>query len=246
MITLIDLGSEFWRNWYGSKSQTDAYTLTLDRIQFYWRDNPRTVVCCDSPKTLRKEWFPAYKSNRPSRPEEAWDSLRSVEQRVEAWGCPVVSCEGYEADDVIATLVHQAFPEEVQVIGSEKDLFYLLSETTRLVGKQGFITANDCLDKFGVMPSQMRDWLALVGDAADAVPGCPGCGPGRATILLERFTSLQGILAASDEEILSLKGVGKKTLDGIRNWDSEMAVKLVTLLTDAPVDLTSLFQGVAK
>lgn len=246
MLTLIDLSAEYWKNWFGSGSALDSYTLTIDRVQFYTREWPRTVVCCDSPKSLRKDMLPSYKSNRKPRPEEAWDSLRSVEQRVRAWGVPVVMCDGYEADDVIAALCSQAFPEEVQVIGSEKDLYCLLAtETVRLVGKSGYIFANDCVTKFGVAPSQMPDWLALVGDAADAIQGCPGCGPGRASALLEMFGTLDGIRSASDADILSVPGVGKKTLEGLRSWDPKMARELVRLRDDAPVSLADLFQATA-
>lgn len=242
-LVLIDHGAAFWTAYYGTGgSAVDAYSLTIDRIQFYAREYPRTVLCCDHPKLKRKEWHEGYKSNRKPKPEDAIDALVSVAERVKAWGVPVVQCEGYEADDVIATLVAQAWPEDVRIIGSEKDFFCLLCDTVRLVGKAGFITANDCITKFGVAPSQMSDWLALVGDAADAIPGCPGCGPGRATALLERFGTIEGIRAATDEEILSVAGVGKKTLAGLREWDPTLARKLVKLLADAPINLSNLFK----
>lgn len=242
MLTLIDLGAEFWKNYYATGSGVDAYSLTIDRIQFYVKEWRRVVVCCDSPKSKRKEWCPTYKSNRKPKPEDGVDALVSVPERVKAWGVPVVQCDGYEADDVIASLVAQAWPEEVQIIGSEKDFFCLICDSVRLVGKAGYITANDCMTKFGVAPSQMQDWLALAGDAADAIPGCPGCGPSRATTLLENFGSIEGIRAARDEDILALPGIGKKTLDGIRSWDPTMARKLIKLLDDAPVSLVELFQ----
>lgn len=241
MLTLIDLGAEFWKNFYGSGSALTAYELTLDRINFYRTEFPQTVVCCDSPKSIRREWFPDYKSNRKPKPEDAVDSLNSVQQRVGDWGSAVVRCDGYEADDVIATLCTQAFGD-VQIIGSEKDLFCLISPTVRLVGKNGWIGDSECYEKFGVAPSQMPDWLALVGDAADAIPGCPSCGPGRASDLLERFGCLDAVLSATDDEILSVRGVGKKTLDSLRAWDPTLARKLVALMIDAPVSLEKLWQ----
>lgn len=245
MLALIDIGAEFWRNYFGSRSAVTAYELTLERIDWYRHAGPRTVVCCDSPKSLRKEWFPDYKSNRTPKPADAIESLMAVQQRAASWGLPVVQCEGYEADDLVATLASQAWPEEVHIVGSEKDFFCLISDTVKLVGKHGLIGANECFEKFGVLPNQMSDWLALVGDTADAIPGCPNCGPGRATDLLERFETLDALLAAPDDDILSVRGVGKKTLESLRAWDPAMARKLVRLLDDAPVTLDMLWSSAA-
>lgn len=241
-LTLIDLGAEFWRNYFGSRSAVTGYELTLERIDWYRRECDRTVICCDSPKSLRREWFEGYKSNRPPKPADAIEALNAVQDRVRSWGLPVVQCDGYEADDIVATLARQAWPEDVTVIGSEKDFFPLIGDTVRLMGRGGPIGSNECLEKFGVLPEQMTDWLALVGDAADAIPGCPNCGPGRATDLLERFETLAALRAATDEDILSVRGVGKKTLASLRDWDPDLALKLVRLLDDAPVELEALWK----
>ena len=245
MLALIDIGAEFWKNYFGSKSAVTAYELTLDRIDWYRHVDCRAVVCCDSPISKRREWYAEYKSNRPPKPADAIESLIAVQQRAASWGIPVVQCEGYEADDLIATLASQAWPEETHIVGSEKDFFCLISDTVKLVGKHGLIGANECFERFGVLPEKMPDWLALVGDAADAIPGCPHCGPGRATTLLERFEMLDGILSASDEEIRELPGIGKKTLESLRAWDPAMARKLVQLLTDAPLVLDTLWGAAA-
>lgn len=241
MITLIDVAAEFWRNSLGGKLPLQGYEYTLERIDWYRRECDRTVVCCDSPNLLRKQWFEGYKASRKDKPPGAMDALISVQQRAEAWGLPVVQCAGYEADDVIATLAKQAWPEPVQIIGSEKDFFCLISETVRLIGKNGPIGGNECFEKFGVLPSQMTDWLTLVGDNSDDIPGCPNCGPGRATLLLDRFDTLAGILAATDDQLLAIKGVGKATLASLREWDPTLARRLIQLMEDAPVDLDGLF-----
>ncbi len=245
MLALIDLGAEFWRNYFGSRSALAAYELTLERIDWHRHADCRMVVCCDSPKSLRKEWFPGYKSNRDPKPADAIESLIAVQDRVRSWGIPVVQCEGYEADDVVATLAQQAWPEDVRIIGSEKDFFCLICDTVALVGKHGLIGSNECYEKFGVLPTQMSDWLALVGDASDAIPGCPNCGPGRATDLLERFITLDGVRSATDTEILSVRGIGKKTLESLRAWDPTLAQRLVKLLDDAPVTLDRLWENAA-
>lgn len=243
MITLFDLGAEFWRNALGGKDPMLGYEQTLERLDWYRRESDvrRFIVCADSGRSQRKEADPTYKSNRPEKPQEAVDSLRGVEERVKAWGLKLVKVEGWEADDVIATLTEQAWPEEVRIIGAEKDFYCLLDdERVTLIGKRGPLSSADCVDKFGVSPSQMTDWLCMAGDAADGVPGCPGVGPGRATQLLERFGTADAVLAATDDEILSLKGIGKKVLEGIRSWNRQASLDMIRMRTDLPIKLEEI------
>lgn len=240
MIYLIDLGAEYWRNYFGAKrSAVRAWELTLDRLGQFRQE--RAVVCADSPRSARKERFPEYKSNREAKPEDALDSLRAVQEKVRSWGMPLALVDGWEADDVIATLTLQAWPEPVDIVGTEKDFYCLIDGRVRLVDNQrNHVDAVGCLDKFGVAPSQMSDWLALVGDAADAIPGCKNCGPQRATDLLQRFGDILGILAATDEELVSIKGVGRKTADSLRAWALDGAAKsmeLVKLNRELPLNL---------
>lgn len=240
MLTLLDFGHAFWRNFYGTGSAVGAYEQTIDQFEWYHREFPRTVLCCDGKNPKRRDWFEGYKATRPPKPAEAIESLVSVGQQVASWGVPVVAVEGYEGDDIIATLVKQAWIDEVQILSNDKDLYALLSPTVRMVGTR-HIGPAECVAKFGVRPDQMRDWLAMVGDAVDAIPGCPNCGPGRARDLLQRFETLEGVRAAKDSEILAVRGVGKTTLASLREWDPTLALKLVTLLDDAPVSLNDLW-----
>lgn len=242
MITLLDFGHAFWRNYFGTGSALGAYDQTLEQFEWYHREFPRTVLCCDGRNPLRKTWFDGYKSNRPPKPAEALDSLVAVGQQVASWGVPVVAVEGYEGDDIIATLVRQAWIDEVQILSNDKDLYALLSPTVRMIGTRRIVGPAECVEKFGVRPDQIRDWLAMVGDAADAIPGCPNCGPGRARDLLQKFETLDAVRSASDAELLAVRGVGPATLASIRGWDPELALKLVTLLDDAPVSLDDLWK----
>lgn len=243
MIILVDLGAEFWRAYFATRSDLDAYTITVDRVKEYVDAQPKVVVCCDCPPLKRSEWFTEYKANRDPKPREALDSLRAVEQQIESWGTPILRCPGYEADDLIASLVSQANGEEVRILTHDKDIYTLLSDTVRMVKKSGeYIDAAACVLKFGVQPNQMLDFLTLVGDAADNVPGCPGVGPGRARDLLVKFGTLDAILAATDQALMDVRGVGEKTLTGLRSWDPALARQLVTLLTDAPVSLKDLWK----
>lgn len=241
MIHLFDLGGEFWRNWFGTKkSAADAYQLTIEALTDYRAGSEALVVCCDSGSCFRSKLYPEYKANRPERPQEAYDCLRSVEQQVDDWKCPRVSALGYEADDVIATLAEQAWMYEVGIVSNDKDLYQLINDHTRLVTKTGLTSEAECVHKFGVKPSQMRDWLALAGDASDNIPGCENVGPGRARDLLKAFGSLDGIKAASQDELLAVRGVGAATVDSVLTWDPALAVSLVTLARDVPVKLEEL------
>jgi DNA polymerase I len=242
MITLIDIAAVTIKNYFGIGTAIGAYDITLDAL-IHYRDNcEHTAVCGEGGSLLRKEWYPEYKAQRKPLPQDALDALKAVEQQVTAWGIPMIKCPGYEADDVIATLATQAWFDDVQVLGSEKDLYQLISDNVRLIGKNGTIGPVECVNKFGVNPAQMRDYLALCGDASDNVPGCPGIGPGRARDLLQKFETIDGIMAATDEQLRGVRGIGDKALASLREWDPALAVKLVSLLYDAPVSVETLWE----
>lgn len=246
MITLFDLSAEFWRNYYATKSATDAYQLTLEKIQDYASRCDRLAVLCDSPRCKRYDWFPEYKANRiGTKPEDAIGSLDAVKEQLQFLRVPTVECDGYEADDLMATLVKQAWPEDVQLVTRDKDMYQLIDDNVWLLSSKGQIGTAECIEKFGVKPNQIRDFLAITGDVADNIPGCPSCGMARARDLLLAFGSIAGIKAATDEQILAVRKVGLKTLSEIRAWDPTMAVKLVTLLDDAPVVLEELWPTAA-
>ncbi len=238
VVTLYDLSAVFWRNALGGKNPIQGYELTLDRL----RDmSVRIIVCCDSPRSIRKEKVATYKANRPPRPPEAIDALRAVENRISDRGIPIAMVDGWEADDVIATICAQAWPEEVSVTGAEKDYYALLAQDhVTLYGPKGRVVASDCEAKFGVQPYQMTEWLALAGDTVDGVPGCPGVGPGRATDLLRTFGNIAAIKAATRLELEAVRGIGKNTVFSIQEWDPTESLDLVTLRSDLPIKLVEL------
>lgn len=245
MIVLVDLGHIFWTSYFGSGSDVQAYEDTLERVQFYHEQYPRVALCCEGRSLKRAEWFPNYKQNRKPKPQDAIDSLVAIGQQVASWGVPVVAAEGYEADDIVATLVKQAWIDDVGILSNDKDLYSLLSPTVKLITRRGPVGPAECVAKFGVKPEQMRDWLAMVGDGVDGVGatsiGCPNCGPGRARDLLVAFGTLEAIKSLPDSELGKVRGIGAKTLESLRAWDPTLALKLVTLLDDAPVDLATLW-----
>ncbi len=151
-------------------------------------------------------------------------------------GIPLVSLDSFEADDLIGTFATQA-REPVQIVSIDKDLAALLSDTVTMVINGKLFGPAECFAKFGVRPDQIRDFLALTGDSADNIKGCPGIGAKKAAVLLTKFGTLDAARAATDEEL----GLGPKTLAQFRDWDPTLALKLVTLITDAPIHINDIF-----
>lgn len=240
MITLIDLGAMFWREALGGSDPLRGYTASLDLLIRY--RGQRAIICADSGRSIRKETHEVYKSNRKPKPPEAIECLRGVVERASNW-LPVATCDGWEADDVICTLAAQAWPEKVRIVGSEKDFFVLMDDRVQLEKANGsLLTPIDCLDKFGVAPSQMTDWLAIVGDAADGIPGCPGLGPKAASDLLAQYGTLDAVLKAAKDFAIAIPGLGEKKLESLRQWDPTMALELVRMRHDLPLDLMSILR----
>ncbi len=186
-------------------------------------------------KTFRDDWYPQYKANRPSMPDDLSKQIEPIHVAVRALGWPLLMIEGVEADDVIGTLAKRAQARGMNVIVStgDKDLAQLVTDHVTLINTM----TNEKLDregvvaKFGVPPERIVDYLSLIGDTVDNVPGVEKCGPKTAIKWLTQFETLDGIVAHADE----IKGaVGdnlRRALDFL-----PMARKLVTVETDC--DLT--------
>jgi DNA polymerase-1 len=198
-------------------------------------------------KTFRDDWYADYKANRPSMPDDLSRQIEPIHVAVRALGWPLLMIEGVEADDVIGTLSTEAEKRGMNVIVStgDKDLAQLVSDHVTLINTM----TNEKLDragvlaKFGVPPELIIDYLSLIGDTVDNVPGVEKCGPKTAVKWLAQFDSLDGIVAHADE----IKGaVGdnlRRALDFL-----PMARKLVTVerncnLTDHIVSIEESLQS---
>lgn len=154
-------------------------------------------------KTFRDEWYPAYKANRPSMPEELINQIEPIHSGVKALGWPILMVDGVEADDVIGTLARQAERQGIKVIIStgDKDLAQLVDKNISLINTMN----NEILDeagvlaKFGVAPERIVDYLTLIGDTVDNVPGVAKVGPKTAVKWLAQYGSLEAIMAHADE-----------------------------------------------
>ena len=158
----------------------------------------RIAVVFDAPgPTFRHEKYPLYKANRPEAPQDLVIQIPKILELVRAYRLPMISVAGFEADDVIATLTRQAklLKWIVIIVSADKDLTQLVSEGVVMWDpqKDTLYDEKGVQEKFGVLPTQMLDFLSLVGDSSDNIPGVRGIGPKTATNLIHEFGSLKGI-----------------------------------------------------
>src|SRR5690625_3533637 len=187
-------------------------------------------------KTFRDDIYADYKANRPPMPQDLASQIEPLYQIVQAMGWPLLCVPGVEADDVIGTLAHYATEHGIYTIVStgDKDLAQLVNEQVELVNTMN----NDrqdiqgVIDRYGVHPEQIVDYLMLKGDTSDNIPGVPRVGDKTAARWLQKYGSLDNIIANADE----IKGVvGQNLRDFIPNF--EMTRRLVTVKTDCDLSM---------
>lgn len=197
----------------------------------------RMAVVFDAPgKTFRDDLYAEYKANRPSMPEELVAQVEPLHQLVAAMGLPLLCIAGVEADDVIATLVEQAERrgERVVVSTGDKDLAQLVSDRVTLVNTMNGTVLDPprVREKFGVGPDRIVDYLTLVGDAVDNVPGVDKVGPKTAAKWINQYGSLDGVLENADT-------IGGKVGENLRAARSHLPLsrQLVTVRRDVELGL---------
>jgi DNA polymerase-1 len=169
-------------------------------------------------KTFRDEVYPEYKAHRPPMPDDLASQIEPLMEAIRALGWPVLVVDGVEADDVIGTLARAASGAGIRTVVStgDKDLAQLVDDRVTLINTM----SNERLDaagvetKFGVPPQKIVDYLALVGDAVDNIPGVEKVGPKTAARWISEFGSLDGVLAHADE----IRGVAGENLRKARDW----------------------------
>ncbi|MBK8003282.1 MAG: DNA polymerase I [Gemmatimonadetes bacterium] len=202
----------------------------------------------DAGDSFRTELFAEYKSTREKLDEELQQefdrSVERIEQLLGAFKVPVVAVAGYEADDVIGTLAKMGSERgyDVVVVSGDKDFYQLIRPHVALLnpGRGGpaavdeqWVDESNAAERLGVPPSQVVDYLALVGDSSDNVPGVKGIGAKGAVELLAQFGSLEALLARTAE----IKG--KRAREALEQYaaDARLSQRLVTIHTDVPVTL---------
>ncbi|MDO6461615.1 DNA polymerase I [Granulosicoccaceae sp. 1_MG-2023] len=187
-------------------------------------------------KTFRNELYSDYKATRPPMPDDLRVQIAPLHELVEALGFPMIIQEGVEADDVIGTLALQAAKDGKPVIIStgDKDMAQLVDEHITLINTMNNTTMDKdgVVAKFGVKPDQIIDYLALMGDKSDNIPGVPGCGPKTAVKWLDTYGSLQGVIDNAE----AIKGkIGEKLRAALETLP--LSYELATIRTDCELPL---------
>jgi DNA polymerase-1 len=202
------------------------------------------AVVFDAGDSFREEIYPDYKATREKMPDDLRASLGRVREIVAGFNDAVVELEGYEADDVIGTLAVKARAAglEAVIVSGDKDLYQLVGPGIHLMnpGRGGaagvaaeWVDQRNASEKFGIPPSQVADYLALVGDSSDNVPGAPGIGPKTAVNLLREFGSLEAMLARTgDVTPPRARQSLEENADQVR-----LSRRLVTVMTDLDIEL---------
>jgi DNA polymerase-1 len=210
--------------------------------------NLRQAVPCDycacvfdaKGKTFRDELYPEYKAHRPPMPVDLAAQLETVQDVTQALGWKILQVEGVEADDVIGTLAARAARDGMRTViaTGDKDLAQLVGDTVQLIdtmSRDGApprrLDRAQVIEKFGVAPERIIDYLALVGDAVDNVPGVEKVGPKTAARWLQQYGSLDGVLAGAGQ----IAGAAGENLRAARDW-LPTARTLVTVRTDVDLD----------
>jgi DNA polymerase I len=187
--------------------------------------------------TFRKQQYPEYKANRPAPPDDLKQQMRRVADVIEAFPLPCLQADGYEADDIIATLVRVAREQskKVVIVSADKDLMQLVGPDVVLwdTMREKVIGVEEVEERFGVRVDQVRDVLALTGDTSDNIPGVPSVGPKTATTLLQEFGTLEGIYQNLDK--IPRKKL-RETLEEHRD-KAFLSQKLVTLDAHVPLPI---------
>jgi DNA polymerase-1 len=192
--------------------------------------------------TVRHIEFPEYKANRDEMPEDLREAIPNVKRLCEAFNIPVLTLDGYEADDIIGTLARRASEAggfETFMVTPDKDFAQLVSELTHIYkpgyrgGSHEIIGVKEVLDKWEVeRPEQVIDILGLWGDASDNIPGIPKIGEKTAKKLVKQFGSVEAILENTDK----LKGKQKENVENFAE-QGRLSKKLATILLEVPIDV---------
>ena len=221
-LYVLDVSSYVFRAYHAlpplsnSKGEpTHAVAGVAQMVQKFLGDcRPAYMVVAMDPKggSFRAQVYDKYKANRPPPPPDLSQQIERVKQVLVAWGMLCLEKAGYEADDLIATVVKAARAKglKVVVVSADKDLLQLVDGGVVMYDtmRNKVFGRAETLEKMGVPPEKVRDLLSLVGDASDNVPGVPSVGPKTATKLLEDFGDLDGIYANLDK--IKAKGTKQK------------------------------------
>src|SRR2546430_6797789 len=213
-----------------------------------------TVVAWDAGTSGRTELYPAYKARRRSRPDLLMQQWPTMEPLVEAFGYRNVTVEGFEADDVIASLAERALraspPVPVIIVTGDRDVFQLIDTdgvvkvmaTARGITDTKIYDRQAVVDRYGIEPEQIPDFYGLKGDTSDDIPGIPGIGDKTASELLRAYGSLEGVLAHTED----ISGPKRKQALLEHAEDARVSKRLATVQREVEVDFDVAAEAVRE
>ncbi len=252
-LLLVDAPSYFYRAFHAIRElrspagePTNAIYGVVNMLRKLKQDFPSDYIACvldPKGKTFRDDIYPQYKATRQSMPEDLARQIDPLLETIRALGWPIVVVDGVEADDVIGTLVRHAERHGWNSVIStgDKDLTQLVNDSVTWVNTMAVpiekLDADGVKAKFGVPPDKIIDYLALMGDAVDNVPGVDKVGPKTACKLIEEYGSLEGVIEHADE----VKGVVGENLRKVKDW-LPTGRRLLTVKSDVelPFEMESL------
>ncbi len=238
-LLLVDGSSYLYRAFHAMPdlrspegAPTGAIHGMINMLRKLRNDYPAAYMACvfdAKGKTFRDDLYPEYKAHRPSMPEDLARQIEPIHEAVRALGWPILMVEGVEADDVIGTLAVQAVEHGMEAVVStgDKDLAQLVNDHVTLINTM----SNEKLDragviaKFGVPPERIVDYLTLIGDSVDNVPGVDKVGPKTAVKWLTQYGSLDRVIACADDIGGAIGGHLRRALDWLPQARTLLTVK---------------------
>ena len=256
-LVLIDGSSYLYRAFYAlpgltapSGQPTGAIYGVLTMLHKLIKDERPNLlgIVFDAPgKTFRHELFPEYKANRKSTPEDLIIQIEPLLTAIENLGLPLIRVNGVEADDVIGTLAKEAEQRGMNILiaTSDKDFTQLVSDKITLLDtmKNRLTDRSGVIEKFGLPPEQIIDFLTLSGDASDNIPGVPTVGPKTAVKWLQQYSSLAGVIEHAEE--ISGK-VGEALRETIPRLNLYQQLATIDCSLELDCTLDDLFIGESK
>ena len=246
-LTLIDTFGFLFKNYYALEKAnlknkegfpTGMLTGFMNFIASLGKEFPTDYIAfaIDSEHSFRKELYKDYKANRKEAPDALKLQLPIAIDLIEKMGFKMIKIDGFESDDIIASLAKKASQKgiKVKIISSDKDMYQLLDENISIYdpSKKKEITKKECFEKFGVYPQNFIDFQALVGDSSDNIPGVKGVGVKTAAKLINEYKTLENIYSNID----NIKGaLQKKLIEGKES--AFLSRELVRLKTDLIEDI---------
>ena len=245
-IILVDGSSYLYRAYHAlpplttSKNQPTGaikgVISMIKRVLIDHPDSPLAVVFDAKGKTFRHDMYSEYKANRPPMPEDLVQQIEPIHRIISLMGIKLIMIPGVEADDVIGTLAEQARQKKLNTVIStgDKDMTQLVCDNVSVVNTMSgeLLDQNGVMKKFGVGPELITDYLALIGDKSDNVPGVDKVGPKTAVKWLNEYKSIEGIKKNAE----SIGGkVGENLRSSIETLD--LAHELVKIKTDVPLEI---------